>query len=191
MFHNIYQELLFSSCGDRPMPRLINHPLPSKHSQASIEQDILLKLAAMLFVLMPLCAIPGIFVPYHVNENRSKAKFLQLANGASISAFWISNYLWDLSLYTVLAGTILLVFVAFGETTSLFVGSPDSALCTFLLILGYGASSLPFSYILSTGSRCVCWFLYFTLTIWFPETPRGVKLWSFRLFLRLVSYHLS
>lgn len=70
-----------------------------------------------------------------------------------MSAFWVSNFVWDVSVYTIIAGVVFLVFVAYGSTTGVFVGEADSALCTFLLLLGYGASALPFSYILASGSR--------------------------------------
>ena len=68
-----------------------------------------------------------------------------------MTSFWISTYVWDMILYCILIVLVMIVFMLFGResTTRVFVGDSDTALATFLLMLSYGFSSLPFAYIFS------------------------------------------
>jgi ABC-2 family transporter protein len=151
-YNQAYMEHRYKQClGDvRGNARLtsINHPLPLTAKQ-SLEIKIMLSVLAGLFILIPFCYIPATFIVSLVRERVSKSKHLQLVSGVNMSAYWISTYLWDLTLYFFLSCCIMLVFLAYGSNAQVFIGDKDSCLCTFGLVFGYGFSSLPFAYLLS------------------------------------------
>ena len=151
-FNQAYMEFLFKQCATNPQKaRLVsvNHPLPLT-TQQSIEIQTTLSVLASLFLLIPYCYIPAAFVVFLVKERVSKSKHLQLVSGVNMSSYWISAYLWDLSLFLCLSVLIILVFLIYGrESAAVFVGDTESLLATFALTFGYGLSSLPFAYLLS------------------------------------------
>ena len=71
-----------------------NHPLPLTATQA-IETRLEMALLASVFVLVPLCYIPGSFVTVLIKERVSKAKLIQMVSSVSPMMYWLSAYLWD------------------------------------------------------------------------------------------------
>jgi hypothetical protein len=69
---------------------------------------------------------------------------LQLVSGASIYAYWLSTYAWDLLVYTVIAAVTMLVFALYRDTA--MVGSFPKALGLWLLLVFFGAAVIPLSY---------------------------------------------
>jgi len=152
-FNQAYMENRFKQClGETRSSKTrlvsINHPLPLTAKQ-SLEIKVMLSVLAGLFILIPFCYIPATFIVFLVKERVCKSKHLQLVSGVNMSAYWTATYLWDLTLYFVLTMCILCVFLMYGSSADVFVGSKDAFLCTFALIFGYGVSALPFSYLLS------------------------------------------
>jgi len=151
-FNQAYMEFMFKQCSSDPkQARLVsvNHPLPLTNQQ-SIEIQTTLSVLASLFLLIPYCYIPGAFVVFLVKERVSKSKHLQLVSGVNLSSYWVSAYLWDLSLFLFLSVLIILVFLIYGNDSAVvFVGTIESLVATFALTFGYGLSSLPFAYLLS------------------------------------------
>lgn len=153
VFNQAYMENRFKTClGETrsATARLVsvNHPLPLTAKQ-SLEIKIMLSVLAGLFILIPFCYIPATFIVFLVKERVSKSKHLQLVSGVNMSAYWIATYLWDLTLYFLLTMCIMCVFLMYGSSAEVFIGSNDAFLCTFALTFGYGVSALPFSYLLS------------------------------------------
>lgn len=152
VFNQAYMENLFKQCkGDissRTVLTSVNHPLPLTTRQ-SLEIKVMLSVLAGLFILIPYCYIPASFIVFIVRERVSKSKHLQLVSGVNLTAYWIANYLWDITLYLILTLCIMLVFFMYGEKADVFVGTGEAFLATFLLTFGYGLSSLPFAYGLS------------------------------------------
>jgi ABC-type multidrug transport system ATPase subunit len=151
-FNQAYAEFLYKQCSTNPkQARLlsVNHPLPLT-TQQSIEIQTTLSVLASLFLLIPYCYIPAAFVVFLVKERVSKSKHLQLVSGVNMSSYWISTYLWDLSLFFLLSILVILVFLIYGqEAAVVFVGTTESLIATFALTFGYGLSALPFAYLLS------------------------------------------
>lgn len=151
-FNQAYMQYLFMQCtGNSSTSRLVavNHPLPLTDQQ-TIDIKTVLSILASLFLLIPYCYIPGAFIVFMVKERVSKSKHLQLVSGVELTSYWISSYLWDLTLFFVLTMLIMLVFLIYGsESAVVFVGDSESFIATMLLTLGYGFSVLPFSYLLS------------------------------------------
>jgi ATP-binding cassette, subfamily A (ABC1), member 3 len=152
VFNQAYMEHRYKQClGDvRGNARLVSvsHPLPLTAKQ-NLELMVMLSVLAGLFILIPFCYIPATFIVFLVRERMSKSKHLQLVSGVNMSAYWIATYLWDLTLYFLLTMCIMIVFLCYGDKAAVFVGDTTSFCATFLLVFGYGVSSLPFSYLLS------------------------------------------
>lgn len=125
----------------------MNHPLPQTSSQ-SLEDKIFVSVLAAMFILIPFCYVPGAFVVVIVKESCVKAKFIQMISGAKESTYWVSTYLWDLTLYSLVVVLVLLVMTCF-QSSDAFMGSGSTFLCTLALLIGYGLSIMPFSYLIA------------------------------------------
>jgi hypothetical protein len=98
-FNQAFAESLFKQCTGKSSARLIseNHPLPLT-TQQNIEVKTALSVLAVMFVLIPFCYIPGAFVVFQVKEKSCKSKHLQLVSGVNLTSYWISSYLYDMTL---------------------------------------------------------------------------------------------
>ena len=128
--------------------KVTTHPLPLTPTEKS-QFNTFLSVLAALFVLVPFCYLPAAFSIFIVKERISKAQHIQLVSGASPFAYWVSTYLWDITNYLFIVGIVQLVFQAFGNAE--FVGTPNKAAGTFVLILLFGFSTIPLSYLYSFG----------------------------------------
>ena len=119
---------------------------PTAADGAELEIKLILSLFAALFVLVPFCYIPAAATAVFVVKERAvKAKHLQLVSGASASAYWAATFLWDFIMYVLMhTGAVMAVFAAYGEPA--FVGSTAQAAAVALLLVAYGAASLPLVY---------------------------------------------
>lgn len=151
-FNKAYYDFLFNSCSGKILVSSVNHPLPLTTHQ-TIEVKVILSALASLFVLIPFCYVPGAFVVFLVKERACKSKHLQIASGVQTSAYWVSSYLWDVTLFFFLTVLVMMVFLMYPDAAEVFVGDAESFFCTFMLFLGYGLSILPFSYIIARRSR--------------------------------------
>jgi ABC-type multidrug transport system ATPase subunit len=158
LYHGQLMESSFRSCSpyagipdDPPQYLIKNHPLPLTRRQ-TLEIRVILALFTSLFILVPLCYIPSIFIVFVVQERANKCKHLQLVSGVSPYLYWIATYLWDLSLFSLLALFIMLGFAIYGSSSAaIFIGSQEAFTATVLLLLLYGASSIAISYLYSLG----------------------------------------
>eukprot|EP00981_Chlorochromonas_danica_P012701 scaffold5286_cov160-Ochromonas_danica.AAC.1 len=126
-----------------------NHPLPVK-TRTNMRTRVVLSVLTAIFLLVPLCYIPAAFVSFLVRERVSKSKHLQQASGVAPMLYWAGTYLWDMSLFSILTGFVLLAFYIVGKSSSsVFVGSAESNLAVFCLVMIYGASAIPLNYLYS------------------------------------------
>ena len=150
-FNQAYMEYLYGQCraSDNVRLKAVNKPLPLT-SQQSIEIKTILSVVAALFLLIPLCYIPGAFSVFTVKEKICKSKHLQLVSGVNMTSYWLSTYLWDLSLFFLLTVVTMTVFLAYGtDTAAVFIGSADAFFATSIMMFGYGLSILPVAYLIS------------------------------------------
>lgn len=158
-FNQAYMEYLYGTCTERTSStsqsaRLVslNEPLPMT-TQQSIEVRFILSVLATLFLLIPYGYIPAAFIVFIVKERISKSKHLQLVSGVNMTSYWIATYLWDLTMFFVLTGCVMLVFLIYGrESAQVFVGDAEAFLATMALTFGYGMSILPFAYLLARNA---------------------------------------
>lgn len=128
-----------------------NHPLPIT-AQQSLEIQVILSVFTSLFMLVPLCYIPAAFVTFVVKERAVKATHLQFVSSVSPYMYWLATYCWDMVLYVILASCIMFTTFAYGQqASSAFTGSSLSSLTICALLLSYGLSAIPLSYIYSFG----------------------------------------
>jgi ABC-type multidrug transport system ATPase subunit len=132
----------------QPKYLLRNHPLPVSLRQ-SIEQEVALAVLTSIFIIFPLCYIPASFVSFLVKERVSKSKHLQIVSNVSPYLYWIATYTWDMFLFSFLVAFIIGTFIWLGNASRVFIYSTESTICMFLLLMLYGMSSIPLSYLYS------------------------------------------
>ena len=126
-----------------------NHPLPLTANQ-TLEIRVVLALLASLFILVPLCYIPGSFVTFLVRERTSKAKHLQLVSSVSPYLYWAAVYIWDASLFTFLVFLIICALFGYRDSAAqIFISDAEGGAAVFLLLFFYGLSVLPLCYLYS------------------------------------------
>jgi hypothetical protein len=75
---------------------------------------------------------------------------LQIVSSISPYLYWIATYLWDMTLYCVLTGLIMITFFAYGKDASrIFIDTQEATIAVFLLLLLYGTAAIPISYLYS------------------------------------------
>ena len=123
-------------------------------SMQSVEIQTILSILAAIFLLIPFGYIPGAFIVFLVKERISKSKHLQLVSGVDMTSYWISSYIWDLSLFGFLTFLVMMVFLMYGtESAKVYVGNVESFFATATVIFGYGCSVMPFSYLMAGNSK--------------------------------------
>eukprot|EP01038_Epipyxis_sp_PR26KG_P012006 gene12006-16074_t len=125
-----------------------NHPLPIT-LKTSLEIKLILSILTALFLIVPFGFVPAAFVSFIVRERVSKSKHLQMVSGVSPQLYWTVTYIWDMLLYIILTLLILASLAGFGSSAAAFVGDVRTTGCFFLLLLLYGSSSIPLSYLYS------------------------------------------
>lgn len=149
MFHQCSPLQYDEGTGISPEYLIKNHPLPITVQQ-SLEIKVVLALFASLFILVPLCYIPASFVTFVVRERAVKSKHLQLVSSVSPFLYWVATYIWDMLLYSVLAVLTIGILYAFGGgSDNVFLSNSESTVAMLLLLMTYGASAIPISYIYS------------------------------------------
>ena len=80
-------------------------------------------------------------------EPSHNCKHQQMISGASIPAYWLANYTWDLATFCLPCGLSLLAVKLFN--IGAFTGTTQAFTVVSLLFVGYGLAIMPFTYMLS------------------------------------------
>lgn len=100
-------------------------------------------IASLIFGLA-FAFIPAGVASFIVKENETSVKHQHMITGVSLSAYWISNYLWDLVKYSAVAVLAWLIILAFD--VDIFT-DPDSAIwAVLILFMLYGTAIILFTY---------------------------------------------
>ena len=104
-----------------------------------------LALASTLFIMIAFSFIPASIVGYIVKEREPEhdSKHQQMISGASVPAFWLANYTWDLFTYAIPCGLSILAIDLF--KIGVFNTTQAFDVC-ILLFIGYGLAIIPFTY---------------------------------------------
>lgn len=94
---------------------------------------------AMAFVI-------ALYVMFYIKERVSRAKLLQLVSGVNKLIFWLTSFIIDYAVFIAICVVYMLVLWAYQEEG---YTKFDELGRNFLLLLIFGLSSLPFTYLLS------------------------------------------
>ncbi|CAH8577979.1 unnamed protein product [Schistosoma turkestanicum] len=104
-----------------PQIYVSNQPLPETKEERAKQIDEIEGLMRVVMAGFPLATnillatsyLASCFAFFPVYETVTKAKHLQFVSGVKLTLYWISIYLWDLCIFCLSVGSILLCFVAF------------------------------------------------------------------------------
>ncbi|VDP81320.1 unnamed protein product [Echinostoma caproni] len=138
------------------LPQLgtFNQPLPLTNEERAARMDSIDGLQQVLIAGFPLASTlllamsfaAASFGPAIIHEYVTKAKHLQIVSGVKLVSYWISNFLWDASLFMVICAIIVCVFAVFNVDA---YATSHRLHFVLLLFLGYIWAVLPEMYILA------------------------------------------
>ncbi|XP_060661353.1 phospholipid-transporting ATPase ABCA3 isoform X1 [Drosophila nasuta] len=93
-----------------------------------------------------MCFLSSFYLFSLIKERASRAKLLQFVSGVRVFTFWITQFVWDFVTFTFTFIVIMITIICFQEepfTTFTQLGR------YFLVLLVFGFSALPYTYLLS------------------------------------------
>ncbi|EYB99829.1 hypothetical protein Y032_0119g792 [Ancylostoma ceylanicum] len=125
----------------------INHPM-NQTVKGSFDSEGSKKLIVfrIVLIMLVLCVIPAGFTVFLVEDRICDAYHLQLVSGLSRRTYWMTGYVFDMSIYTASLVAILLIYVIFGVKE--FAYSFEAICCFFLVFLLYGLCAVLWAYVL-------------------------------------------
>lgn len=159
-FYSTYTKCAENSDGDsckvigdnertKPMYKIYNHPIALSDERVSMD-TLIQKVSDIGISLTILCAfsfVPAGFVIYIVRERITQEKRLQYVCGVKPFLYWFASFFWDILYFGVIILITLGVIAMFGVTA--YTASIRNFSALGLLLLLFGWSSLPMSYVLS------------------------------------------
>jgi len=121
-----------------------NYPLPLSDFRKKILQGVQ-TVSKTSLIYAPFTFVPSVFAGLIVLERVRKSKLVQLVSGVKLSAYWASNFVFDLFLYiiTMFLGIIMLAIFNRSE----YVSVKDNHLwATILILFFYGFAAIGVSY---------------------------------------------
>ncbi|XP_055842779.1 LOW QUALITY PROTEIN: uncharacterized protein LOC129909731 [Episyrphus balteatus] len=145
LIHNAMAKTLI---GPKASITITNAPLPlSKDSTFQLlqsGQNLGTQLSLNLCFCM--CFVTALYVMFLIKENQSRAKLLQFVSGVKVLTFWFSHFVWDYVTYMLTAIITILTLACFQEDG---YATFDELGRNLAIILLFGFSALPFTYLLS------------------------------------------
>ncbi|CAI5437736.1 unnamed protein product [Caenorhabditis angaria] len=133
----------------------LNHPM-NKTAEESLSASATgfaqsLALFRITCLLLVLSMIPAGFTVYLVEDRVCEALHLQLVGGLKKTTYWITSYLYDMVIYTIVVIFIMCLYAIFHVNE--FTGTIES-FCAFLIVFFlYGACAVLYSYVLQRHFR--------------------------------------
>ena len=124
---------------------VVNSPLPRTYQALQINNTISGFLGAFIFSMALAFKFASI-ISFVVKEREDRCKHQQIVSGMSIYAYWFGNFVFDFTLYLIVAFFAAGMCMAF-SISSLTEG--DALTATWLLFFLYGFANIPFSYLAS------------------------------------------
>ncbi|XP_037937451.1 ATP-binding cassette sub-family A member 3 isoform X2 [Teleopsis dalmanni] len=145
MVHNAMAKVLL---GNTTSISVSNAPLPytteTLLSQLNIGNNLGTQLATNLCFCMSF--VSAFYILFLIKERESRSKLLQFVGGVKVLTFWLTQFLWDMLTYTFTALVLVITLACFQENGFSTFGELARY---FLLLLIFGFSVLPFTYIIS------------------------------------------
>ncbi|XP_019410082.1 PREDICTED: ATP-binding cassette sub-family A member 12 [Crocodylus porosus] len=125
---------------------LSSHPYPGGQDPEQVMLSSLLDIIISMLLLTGYSITTASFVLYVVKEHQTKAKQLQHISGIGVTSYWVTNFIYDLALFTVPAalstGVISVIQIpAFCNNNNL--------LAVFLLLWMFGYATFSWMYLLA------------------------------------------
>ncbi|XP_070561206.1 phospholipid-transporting ATPase ABCA3-like isoform X2 [Ptychodera flava] len=127
-----------------------NHPLPraSKDDAENKVWDAVVSFSALMeafLIVLGLGILAASFLPFIIQEKKSKAKHVQIVSGLNQIIYWLANFVWDYINYLVIAIIIVIIIAAFDKADLGWEGVPP----LIVIMLLFGWAMLPFVYLAS------------------------------------------
>lgn len=122
-----------------------NHPLPRTYAQLQINNTISGFFGGFIFSLALAFKFASI-IAFIVKEREDRSKHQQIVSGMKLSAYWLANFVYDFTLYLVVAVVAVGLCSAL-NITSFTTGTAYPAL--WMLFIFYGSAYISFTYIFS------------------------------------------
>ncbi|XP_077990027.1 phospholipid-transporting ATPase ABCA3-like [Glandiceps talaboti] len=127
-----------------------NYPLP-RSSKDQAEDQVWDAVGSFSAVMQGFLIILGVgflaasFIPFIVQEKRSKAKHVQIVSGLNQVVYWLANFAWDYLNYLVIAVVFVIIVAAF-DSAEMGVDGVGPLIAIMLL---FGWAMLPCVYTIS------------------------------------------
>ncbi|KAK7195511.1 ATP-binding cassette subfamily A, member 1 [Novymonas esmeraldas] len=128
-----------------PLPTVVNSPMKLGEFEKTLVTTNK-QVMVGIFIILPFIFIPSNTISYIVVEKESGARHLQWLSGASVLAYWLSSFVFDVACYIVTQILAFIIFVIFNRTE--FIGK-DTVGASIVLFLFFGVTSIPVSYLMS------------------------------------------
>lgn len=92
------------------------------------------------------CFVSAFYILFLIKERETRSKLLQFVGGVKVWTFWLSQFLWDILTYSLTAIIVICAIACWQEDG--FKAFDDLARY-FLILLIFGFSVLPFTYLIS------------------------------------------
>ncbi|CAI2315669.1 unnamed protein product [Caenorhabditis sp. 36 PRJEB53466] len=127
----------------------LNHPMNKTIAQTLDQSALSFTQALALFritcLLLVLSMIPAGFTVYLVEDRVCEAFHLQIVGGLKKMTYWVTSYLYDLTVYTCVILVVMLIYVTFGVSD--FTANVTT-FCSFLLLFFmHGCAAILYAYV--------------------------------------------
>ncbi|XP_055936662.1 retinal-specific phospholipid-transporting ATPase ABCA4-like [Argiope bruennichi] len=127
---------------------LTNDPFPELRIFVVEDVGEIYRILAIVFVPLAFGFVSASYILLPIYERETKAKLLQMMSGIPAAVYWIAMFYWDVMVHFVVCIVMIIPYAIFVHYA--FFGIHSEAIDTsLLLMLLYGWSSIPFSYLLS------------------------------------------
>jgi ABC-type multidrug transport system ATPase subunit len=135
---------------EAPTYRLTNHPLPPpKTPYLDFGDRKVLSIFLAFFLSIPLSYMPAAAGTLVTTERICRSTHVQLVSGAHASVYWLSHLVADVAAYLLSTALVILLFYVRDERA--FVETPEQTFATLVLLVSFGASSIPIMHLFSKG----------------------------------------
>ena len=131
-------------------PLAHSHPLPLTAAEKESLRVWMNTLAAF-FLLLPFSYLAATYAAFVVKERATRATLQQLASGCDETMYWLGAAVAEFANHAVVCVATWTLFFAFDMSS--LVGTFDKAAASFVLLLAFGAASVPLSFVYSLGFR--------------------------------------
>lgn len=146
-----------------------NHPLPPAATDTLKSQDVINQAALTIgfAAIMSLSAVVASFINFIIYERTTKSKHMQIMYGLRHWTYWLTAFLWDITVFLIPATLCIAVF--FIADIKEFTTRSTVTLTVYVIMLLYAWAELPFIYWCSTmfksptnGNATICVYNFVT-----------------------------